>query len=168
MKRFFTFALRTALLSGALVLTACTSLPSATPPTNTQPRSSYWQGKLAVKVYSNPVKAFAANFELQGVPGQGELNLTSPLGTTLANMQWDASAAWLRANGEVKSFASIEALAQQVTGANLPIASMFAWLEGRKETASGWQVDLDNLPQGRIQARHVEPVQAELTIILER
>ncbi|MCX8516789.1 MAG: outer membrane lipoprotein LolB [Rhodoferax sp.] len=168
MKRFSTVALRTALLSGLLLLTACTSLPSAPPPATTQPRSSYWQGKLAVKVYSNPVKAFAANFELQGVPGQGELTLTSPLGTTLANMQWDANAAWLRTNGQVQSFASIEALAQQVTGADLPIASMFAWLEGRNETASGWQVDLDDLPQGRIHARHVEPVQAELTIILER
>ena len=160
--------MRTALLSGLLLLTACTSLPSATTPANTQPRSSYWQGKLAVKVFSNPIKAFAANFELQGVPGQGELNLTSPLGTTLANMQWNANAAWLRTNGQVQSFASIEALAQQVTGADLPIASMFAWLEGRNEAASGWQVDLDNLSQGRIQARHVEPVQAELTIILDR
>lgn len=167
-------ALRTALLGGVLALAACSSVH----PTKPQPGSQagagypgylgYWQGKLAVKVYSNPAKALVANFELQGKPAEGELTLTSPLGTTLATLQWNANAAWLRANGEVQSFASMDALALQLTGTELPIASMFAWLQGHKQSAAGWQVDLSALPQGRIHARHVEPVQAELTIILER
>jgi outer membrane lipoprotein LolB len=133
-----------------------------------QPAQAHWQGKLSVKVWSNPVQAFSANFELQGLPAQGELLLSSPLGTTLALMQWEPGKATLQADGRLQHFASLEALALQTTGAELPIASLFAWLQGQEEAAAGWQVDLKDLAEGRIQARHVQDVQAELKIILER
>jgi outer membrane lipoprotein LolB len=129
---------------------------------------SHWQGRLAVKVFSKPVQAFSANFELEGRPTKGALVLTSPLGTTLARMQWDAQSATLVANGKQQRFDSLQELALQATGADIPVASLFAWLEGRAEAVPGWQVDLSELPDGRLQAHHTEEVQSELKIILDR
>ncbi len=129
---------------------------------------AHWQGKLSLKVYSNPMQGIAVNFDLQGRPDKGELIFTSPLGTTLARMQWDGASATLTANGEQRSFDSLPDLARKATGADLPIASLFAWLQGRESPAPGWQVDLKDLPNGRLQARHIEAVEAELKIILER
>lgn len=128
---------------------------------------AYWHGRLAVKVFSSPVQAFAANFELTGQPDKGELVLTSPLGTTLAHLKWDAHAATLQANGTQQSYGSLQELALQVTGADLPVTSLFAWLAGQPQEAEGWQADLSELAQGRIQARHPEAVQTELKIILD-
>jgi len=158
--------LRWALMVVLAGLTACASpvlLKDAA-----SAKDSYWQGRLSVKIFSKPVQAFSANFELQGKPAQGELVLTSPLGSTLAHMRWDDHSATLQANGEERHFDSIQALAQQVTGADLPVASLFAWLQGVNEVAPGWQADLHELPIGRISAQHIEDVQAELKIILDR
>jgi outer membrane lipoprotein LolB len=129
---------------------------------------SHWQGKLALKVYSTPVQALSVAFDLQGRPEQGELTLSSPLGTTLALLQWDATSARLTANGQQTSYGSLQELARQATGSDLPVASLFAWLQGRNEPAPSWQVDLSDLPQGRIQAHRTEAIQADLKIILER
>jgi outer membrane lipoprotein LolB len=158
--------LRRGLLLSLLWLAGCASQPVAPPLAG--PAAAQWQGRLALKVYSKPVQAFSANFDLQGHPASGTLLLTSPLGTTLARMQWDEGSATLQSNGEQQEFGSLQALAQKVTGTDLPVASLFAWLQGRDEAADGWQVDLKDLPAGRLQARHIEEVQAELKIILDR
>ena len=158
--------MRLGLLLTLLWLTGCASQSLAPKPAPEQ--ETRWQGKLSLKVYSKPVQAIAANFDLQGRPEQGELTLSTPLGTTLARMQWDANSASLAANGEQRNFESLQALALQATGTDLPVAALFAWLQGRDASAPGWQVDLTDLPNGRLQARHMEEVQAELKIILER
>lgn len=153
----------------ALALTllgACASTPPA--PSNPQANNAHWQGRLAVKVYSKPVQAFAANFDLTGRPDKGELLLTSPVGTTLARMQWDVGTATLTANGEKRMFGSLQELARKATGTDLPVASLFAWLQGKEEAAPGWQVDLSDISNGRLQAHHTEEVEADLKIILEQ
>ncbi len=147
-----------------LALAGCANQPGL--PADMQP-DAHWQGKLALKVYSEPVQAFSASFDLQGRPARGELTLTSPLGTTLAYLQWDEGTATLSANGKRQRFDSLQALALQATGSDLPVASLFAWLQGREETVPGWQADLSDLPHGRIQARRTEAVRAELKIVLE-
>jgi outer membrane lipoprotein LolB len=154
------------LLLALLCLAGCASQPAA--PKGAAGQEAHWQGRLAVKVFSKPVQAFSANFDLQGRPARGELTLTSPLGTTLARMQWDETSARLQANGEQTDYDSLQALAQKVTGTDLPVVSLFAWLQGQDDAAPGWQVDLSQLPNGRIQAQHIEEVPAELKIILDR
>lgn len=129
---------------------------------------THWQGRLALKVFSKPLQAMSASFDLQGQPEHGELTLTSPLGTMLARLQWAAGSATLNANGEQKSFGSLQELARKATGTDLPVSSLFAWLQGQDESVAGWQVDLTDLPNGRLQARHIEDVQAELKIILDQ
>jgi outer membrane lipoprotein LolB len=83
-------------------------------------------------------------------------------------MQWSPDSATLIANGRQQQFESLQALARATTGADLPVSSLFAWLQGRPEAAGGWDADLRDLPDGRLVARHIEEVQAELKIILDR
>jgi outer membrane lipoprotein LolB len=149
-----------------LLLSACAS-PRALPSPSAE-RQAHWQGRLSVKVFSKPVQAFSANFELQGHAAKGELLLSSPLGTTLASLQWDEQSATLTTDGAQHSYGSLRELALHATGAELPVASLFAWLAGQAQEAPGWQADLTELADGRLQARHLEEVQAELKIILDR
>jgi outer membrane lipoprotein LolB len=129
---------------------------------------AHWQGRLAVKVFSKPVQAFSATFELQGRPSKGELVLISPLGTTLAHMLWTADSATLISGSKEEHFDSLEALVRATIGTDLPVTNLFEWLRGQAEETDGWSVDLSELPEGRIMARHVEDVKAELKIILDR
>ena len=153
-------------LSVLLLLAACASQPVLQKPL--VEADTHWQGRLSVKVFSKPVQAFTANFELLGRADQGELVLISPLGTTLAHMQWTPDSASLVADGKQQRFDSVQELARATTGTDLPVASLFAWLKGRADEALGWQADLSQLPDGRIMAHHPEAVQAELKIILDR
>lgn len=130
---------------------------------------SYWQGRLALKVHSTPEQAFSADFELQGSAEAGTLSFFTPLGSTAARMQWDAAGAQLQTTGAPQRFESLDALTLHTTGATLPVASLFAWLKGNEPPTPGWQVDLQGLPQGRLNAQRLAPeVPADLKIILER
>lgn len=128
-----------------------------------------WQGRLALKVQSTPEQAFSADFDLQGTPQEGTLTFSTPLGTVLARLQWDALAATLQARGETRHFDSLEALTRHTTGTALPVASLFGWLQGHDVPAPGWEVDLQDLPAGRLTARKLGPdAPAELKILLDR
>jgi outer membrane lipoprotein LolB len=154
------------LLFALLLLAGCANQQQLQKPLHDN--DTYWQGRLSVKVFSKPVQAFTANFELQGRADQGELVLISPLGTTLAHMQWTPDSASLMADGKQRRFDSLHELARATTGTDLPVASLFAWLHGIADESLGWQADLSELSDGRIMARHPEEVQAELKIILDR
>lgn len=130
--------------------------------------STHWQGRLSLRVHSQPEQAFSAHFDLQGNPHNGALRLTTPLGTALADMQWTADTATLQTSGTVQQFGSLPALVHQVTGTDLPVASLFAWLQGIDSPAPGWQVDLSSLSAGRLNAQRMPPdTPADLKIILE-
>lgn len=130
---------------------------------------SYWQGRLALKVHSTPVQAFAADFELQGNAEAGTLSFFTPLGNTAARLQWSAAGAQLQTTGEPQHFESLDALTLHTTGAILPIHSLFAWLKGNEPSTPGWQVDLRELANGRLTAQRLAPeVPADLKIILQR
>lgn len=125
---------------------------------------------MAIKVLSIPPQAFSADFELDGQGEAGTLTLLSPLGTTVAQMQWAPGMAQLRHGTEVRQFDSLSALALQATGTELPVAALFDWLRGTATPAPGWETDLSQLPEGRLQAhRNADDAPAvELKIRLER
>lgn len=129
----------------------------------------YWRGRLALRVEDRAEPtSFFANFELSGAAEAGELLLSSPLGTTLAQLQWSPRMALLRNNGRTRSFDSLDALAVEATGTDIPIAALFEWLQGRAAAADGWQADLTQLEAGRLLARRQQPAPAaELRLILE-
>lgn len=136
----------------------------------TFPSDMQWNGRLALKVQSTPSQAFSADFELGGGPYTGLLVFFTPLGTTAARLQWAPGAATLVADGETRQFDSLAALAREATGAELPIAALFDWLQGRATAIPGWTVDLSALQQGRLQAvRATEALpRVELRIVLQR
>lgn len=112
-----------------------------------------WEGRLALKVYATPVQAFASNFVLEGNGEAGSLSLHTPLGSTLAQMQWAPGVARLTTTGEPQSFDSLQALVLHATGAELPVAALFDWLQGTPTAAPDWEVDLSQLPEGRLNAQ---------------
>ena len=133
------------------------------------PPEKSWQGRLSLKVQTTPVQSFAASFELLGDAQAGVLSFTSPLGNTLARLQWDARSAQLVTTGAPQNFESLDALTRHTTGAELPVAALFAWLQGEPANAPGWEADLSALPEGRLNARRMAPeVPAELKIILDK
>lgn len=148
-----------------LVLLGGCALP---PPLPAEGQTTVWRGRLALRVDSEPPQSFFAAFELRGQPGTGELQLFSPLGSTLARLQWSPRSATLHNNGEIRRFDSLEALAIQATGADIPIAALFDWLVGREVQADGWTADLSRLAEGRLLARRSQPAPlSELRLILE-
>lgn len=152
----------------AIFLIAGCATPKRLP--GTFDAQNHWQGRLAIKVHSTPPQSFSANFELDGHGEAGTLALLSPLGTTVAHMQWAPGMAQLRNGNERRNFDSLSALAQQATGTELPIAALFDWLRGTATPAPGWEADLSQLPDGRLQAgRSADSAPAvELKIILDR
>jgi outer membrane lipoprotein LolB len=73
----------------------------------------------------------SAGFSLDGDARQGELNLFSPLGTTLATLQWNpATTQWLQ-GGQHRRYDSMAHLTEETTGAALPMDAMFDWLQGK-------------------------------------
>lgn len=158
---------RLALIWCVVMLSACATNPTIEPSNSLD--DARWQGRLAIKIFGNPVQAWAANFFLIGSPEEGELTLTSPLGSTVAQLHWSPRHASLQSSDKLEYFDGLDALALQATGTKLPITALFSWLDGKDTPVSGWEVDLERLDSGRLTARQtaVEP-QSELKIILDR
>ena len=125
---------------------------------------------MALKVYATPVQAFSSDFALEGNGEAGSLSLHTPLGSTLAQMQWAPGVAKLTTTGEPQSFDSLQALVLQATGAELPVAALFDWLQGTPTAAPDWEVDLSQLPEGRLNAQRKAAAlpAVDLKIILQR
>ena len=140
-----------------------------------------WRGRLALRVAPEAplaqgesgaqpqAQSFSASFELTGNAQAGELLLFSPLGTTLAELNWTAQTAILRANGEARPFNSLAELLKQATGTEIPVASLFAWLAGENPATLGWLADMSQHSLGRVVARRSDPLPAvELRLVIEK
>lgn len=132
------------------------------------PGQDFWYGRLAVRIVTDPPQAFSAGFELRGSPDTGELQLTSPLGNTLAMVIWAPQVAELRQGERVTRYPSLDALTTELSGTALPVAAMFGWLKGQPSGAAGWQPDLSQQPDGKVTALRTSPEpRAELRIVFE-
>lgn len=157
------------LLAFAIVLFAagCASPPRTMAPADAA--TGPWTGRLAVQVEDNQSQSFSAGFELKGSARAGELALYTPFGGTLAVLAWAPGSATLRANGQTRSFDSVDALVTHATGAAIPVAALFDWLRGIDTLVAGWQADLSLLGQGRLKAKRLQPPpQADLRVVLDR
>lgn len=126
----------------------------------------HWNGRLSVRIDSEPVQSLTAGFDLQGTQESGELMLFTPLGSTAAVLSWTPQSATLASQGEVKRFASLRAMVRHAVGADLPVSAVFTWLQGRPSDEAGWSADLSGYPE-RITARRDAPQPAtELRLIL--
>ena len=170
MKVFHSFIL---LLATLLIAGCATSTSPASPlsPARVADKN-YWQGRLALKIHTEPVQAFSADFELEGDAQTGTLTFSAPLGLTAAKLEWgtqNVQGAQLQAKGETQHFESMDALTLHVTGSKLPIASLFAWLQGETPPTPNWEIELLDLSNGRLSARRIPPeIPVDLKIFLER
>lgn len=137
----------------AVLLAACASVPTDTRP----PAGETLAGRLAVRIDAfggEEPRSVVAAFELQGAPDAGRLNLTSPLGTVLAQARWEPGRVVLITPQGETPYASLDALTREVLGESLPVAALFDWLHGRPWRGAthviaapgfrqlGWAVDL--------------------------
>ena len=137
----------------SLLLQGCTS----TPPRPTSTLAPEWQGRLSVQVLGDAPSSMAAGFLLRGDAQNGELDLYSPLGTTLGSLEWTPQHVQLSDGKTHQNFGSLAELTEKTTGAALPIEAIFGWLRGRNDIAAGWQVDLSTTQQGSLLARRTSP-----------
>lgn len=150
---------------------ACALLTAgcATPRMSPVDANAYWTGRMAIQVLKDPPESLSAGFELQGSAQSGEMVLLSPIGTTLARLEWTPQGARLAQGQQQVDSPSLQRLGARLTGTELPIAALFEWLAGRPAEAPGWQVDLSAHAQGRISAERRQPSPgAVLRIALDR
>jgi outer membrane lipoprotein LolB len=161
---------RGACLLATLTVAGCAAVPPA--PTGSQALS----GRLALQVEAmpdRPAQSISASFDLRGSAEQGELRLSTPLGTTLAAAFWGPGEARLVTPQGEKRFDDLEALSREALGESLPLRALPDWLQGRPwpgaaETAQplqpgpgfvqlGWTIDLSRFDSGQLQAWRAGP-----------
>lgn len=149
------------LIAGCAQATRTTSLNDT--------KNGVFSGRISLQVQTDPPQSFFAAFELKGKPDQGELRLVSPIGSVIGVIRWSPSEAQLQSGSDIRSFASVDALLAQTTGAAIPVTALFAWLEGNDISQYGWTADLSQHASGRINARRTDPQpQADLRILLDQ
>lgn len=153
----------------------------------TQPpiASTVLSGRLALQVaayQARPAQSMSASFELAGSARQGELRLSTTLGTTIAAARWSATEAVLVVSEGEKRFADLDALSEAVFGEALPLRAWPDWLHGRPwpEAVSrprtdgpgfeqlGWSVDTAGAEDGRIVASRAGPPAVQLRAVMDR
>lgn len=138
----------------ALLLAACAQPTRIAAP---QSAGGPWNGRLALVVEGAASQSFSAVFVLEGTPLQGDLTLSTPLGTALAALHWAPGRAELQSPSGTRTTNSLDVLLRDVLGSAIPVQALFAWLQGDTATAEGWQVDLSQLDSGRLVAVRSQP-----------
>ncbi len=161
----------------AALLSACATPPPATG------ELPWTAGRLSLRVEATPQRAqqsLGVAFEVRGTGEQGELRLTSPLGTQVAAARWAPGLAVLRTSEGERSFTNLDELSREALGEALPLAALPDWLNGRPWTAAahtprsdgfeqlGWQVQTDRLAQGWVSASRAAAPAIELRARLDR
>ena len=116
-----------------------------------------WRGRISVQVLGDAPSSMSASFLLRGSATNGELDLYSPLGTTLGALQWAPHLVQLSDGGKPQYFNSLTDLTEKATGAALPVDAIFGWLQGQQVQVTGWQADLSAISQGSLSARRTDP-----------
>lgn len=160
---------RLVLLALCALLTACALTRTPVPPATST--LAAWSGRLSMRAQASETAStpstFNAQFDLQGSPQGGALQLFGPLGTTLAEVSWEAGFARLRIRGESREYADLDALMTDLLGINLPTQALFAWLKGDALAPPGWQVNLSEHAHGRISALKLSVPRAQFTLLFQ-
>lgn len=161
------------LIAGCATNTPATGKNGTLNAKNTANEANFsYQGRIAIRVDTEPPQSLSGAFSLNGNAHSGDLSLSTPLGSTLAQLSWTQQVAVLTANNETRRFDSTDALLLQVTGTELPLAALFDWLAGRDTPAKGWQVDLSQMNHPdtpRLIAKRTAPLPAvELRVVLDK
>ena len=157
-----------ALAAAAVLALAGCATPSAPPgPAAGEGPPNLWTGRFAATVTEAGDGAreerSSGRFSLRVEGPSTELELSSPLGQTIAQVRLDdGRATLLAADGKSWQAPSAEALTEQVFGWRVPLANLPDWLEGRIAEPTerdgsrvvagldhGWSVRIDASEAGR-------------------
>jgi outer membrane lipoprotein LolB len=166
-------------------MSACASLGSAGR-TATAAAAESLAGRLSVSVAAGggaPARSFSAAFELHGSAEAGRLDLSTPLGSMLAQARWAPSRVTLTTPQGDTEFPDLDALTREALGESLPVAALFDWLQGRPWSGApsvpaappalgfeqlGWGVSLARFDEGLVSARRDSPPPVSVRIKLDR
>lgn len=149
------------------VLTGCATAPRPALETAEGPRS-FWSGRLALNVETDPPQRWSAGFELSGDAQTGQLRLLSPFGQTMATAHWTPQQARLQQGNDTRLYPDMDSLTTELTGTALPIGTLLDWLQGLSTVLDGWEVDLSEQPSGRMRARRLHPLPVtSLTLLFD-
>nr|WP_217704113.1 outer membrane lipoprotein LolB [Schlegelella koreensis] len=164
---------------GALLLAGCALTPQPF-----APGGDALTGRLALRIEASgtqPARAFAAAFDLRGSADAGGLDLSTPLGSLLAQARWQPGEVALRTPQGSRRYADLDALSRDVLGEPVPLAALFDWLRGRPWPGApsapgpdggfeqlGWRVDLSRLADAAVSAVHPEPPVMSVRVQLDR
>ena len=170
-----TWRARVAACSLSLAATLLTAACAVVPETSGALTGETLSGRLTVRVEGSDGAAahsLSAAFDLRGDGHVGRLNLSTPLGSVLAQARWAPGSVVLATPQGEKSFADLDALTREVLGESLPVAALFDWLRGRPwpEAASmsnvppaepgfeqlGWAVNLARFSEAWVVARRAQ------------
>ncbi|MFC3530894.1 outer membrane lipoprotein LolB [Vogesella facilis] len=115
-----------------LLLAACATTPEiaqplATPAANVVDTPFSVSGRLAVNYQG---KGHVANFDWQHSAGSDQLNVKTPIGTTVASLARDAAGVRLVADGQERQAADVESLTEATLGWPLPLSNLAWWARG--------------------------------------
>jgi outer membrane lipoprotein LolB len=167
-------------LLAALALAGCAAVPPV------PPGAQALSGRLALQVDAQPdrpAQSISASFDLRGSAEQGELRLSTPLGTTLAAAFWGPGEARLVTPQGEQRFDDLDALSRGVFGESLPLRALPDWLRGRPwpdaadparplQTGPGfvqmgWTIDLARFDAGQLLAWRAGPPAVRLRTQLD-
>jgi outer membrane lipoprotein LolB len=142
-------------------------------------------GRLSIRVEADgaaPARSLTAAFELNGDPGAGRLDLSTPLGSVLAQARWSPTEVVLTTPRGESTFKDLDALTREALGESLPVPALFDWLHGRPWPGAastriaagtgfeqlGWAVDLQRFDDALVTARRESPPPVTVRIKLDR
>ncbi len=155
------------------LLAGCSHLPQNAPPAyEAQATDAHYEGRLAVRVESDPKRSFSAQFALDGSGNAGRLTLSTPMGNQVALARWLPGRVWLVNSDGTREFDGLDALSRETLGEDIPLVAFFDWLGGRPWPGSpstplssdalgfrqlGWEVRLDRYAEGLLVAQRQQP-----------
>ncbi|HLX27591.1 MAG TPA: lipoprotein insertase outer membrane protein LolB [Casimicrobiaceae bacterium] len=133
-----------ALVFCALALAACATVP--TPIVNEAPIASndvafVLAGRMSARRGDNGV---AGAFSWRHRPGHDEIELSTPLGQTLAQLQGDAQEASVRLqDGRTESAPTWQALTQEAFGVTIPVEGLAYWVRAVPRAKAAYSAERD-------------------------
>ena len=128
----------------ALALTACATTPPASvpqPPLSTADSPFVLGGRISAHRGDNAV---AGSFSWQHDPAHDAIELSTPLGQTLAKLEGNATEASVQlSDGRSESAPTWRALTERAFGVTIPVDGLASWIRARPRPGAPFSVDRD-------------------------